>query len=237
MCFSASVSYGTAAVLIPTGLYAIRQARRLRAGYIGFALAPILFGIQQALEGRVWQFVDAGQPEGAVPFALAYHFFSHFLWPWWIPLSAYLVETHGGRRQFFLGLFGFGFAAGALVYFTALFNLARLSIEVKHHSLVYHVTTTYRPSFDLDLPFPSSVLYGLLVLVPLFFSTHRHLKVFGVLVALSMALTAAAYGYAFVSVWCFFAAVISIYLVMMIRRLASRSAETTPGRPQGQRVR
>jgi hypothetical protein len=36
-----------------------------------------------------------------------------------------------------------------------------------------------------------------------------------------VALASAAYGYAFVSVWCFFAAVLSLYLVFMIRRLGS----------------
>jgi hypothetical protein len=221
MCFSASVSYGAAAVLMPTGLYAVHRARRLRPPYWVMALVPILFGIQQGFEGRVWQVVEAGNPAGAVPLALAYHFFSHFLWLWWIPLCSYLVEERKRRRRLFLGVGVFGFLAGGLVYFALLFNPGWLSVEVEEHAIVYNVSSTYRAPFELDIPIPASALYGLIILVPLLFSSHRHIRTFGVLVALSIALASAAYGYAFVSVWCFFAAVISLYFVFMIRRLSA----------------
>ena len=82
MCFSASVSYSAAVVLVTTGVYAIHQARRLHPPYWMWALVPILFGLQQAFEGGVWQELDAGDAGAAVPFALGFHFFSHFLWLW-----------------------------------------------------------------------------------------------------------------------------------------------------------
>lgn len=80
MCFSASVSYSAAAVLVTTGVYAVQQARRLPPPYLMWALVPVLFGLQQAFEGRVWQELDAGDASTAVPYALRFHFFSHFLW-------------------------------------------------------------------------------------------------------------------------------------------------------------
>lgn len=80
MCFSASVSYSTAAVLAGTGLYAVQQARRLPPPYLMWALVPVFFGMQQAFEGGVWQEIDAGDASAAVPFALGFHFFSHFFW-------------------------------------------------------------------------------------------------------------------------------------------------------------
>jgi len=73
MCFSASVSYSAAAVLVGTGVYAIQQARRLPPPYLMWALVPVLFGLQQAFEGRVWQELDAGNASAAVPFALGFH--------------------------------------------------------------------------------------------------------------------------------------------------------------------
>jgi len=47
-----------------------------------WALIPVFFGLQQACEGRVWQELDAGNANAVLPFALGFHFFSHFLWLW-----------------------------------------------------------------------------------------------------------------------------------------------------------
>jgi hypothetical protein len=67
------------------------------------------------------------------------------------------------------------------------------------------------------------VLYSGIVLVPLLFSSYRQLRIFGGLVGLSMVLAMAVYDYAFISVWCFFAAVLSLYLVLLIRRLVAET--------------
>lgn len=218
MCFSASVSYSTAAVLVTTGLYALQQARRLQFPYWLLALVPVLFGMQQGFEGRVWQELDAGRAGAAVPFALGFHFFSHFLWLWWFPLCSTLLEPGKLRKRLFLGLGIFGALAGGLVYFTILFHPDWMSVEVRQHSINYRVSSTYRGPFSI--PIPASALYAVIVLVPLLFSSHRHIRIFGGLIALSVVLASLAYGYAFVSVWCFFAAVLSLYLAYMIRKLA-----------------
>ncbi|MDH4216484.1 MAG: hypothetical protein OEV23_06265, partial [Gallionella sp.] len=59
------------------------------------------------------------------------------------------------------------------------------------------------------------------ILVPLLFSSHRQIKIFGGLVLLSAVLASKAYSTVFVSVWCFFAAVLSLYIVYMIRHVAA----------------
>jgi hypothetical protein len=58
--------------------------------------------------------------------------------------------------------------------------------------------------------------------VPLLFSSQRQIRIFGALIAASTVPALLAWGFAFVSVWCFFAAVLSLYLVYMIRRLAEK---------------
>lgn len=218
MCFSASVSYGAAVVLTTTGLYAARQAQRLAPRYWLMALAPFFFGIQQGFEGRVWQLVEAGQAGAALPYALGFHFFSHFLWLWWFPLCSYLLEPGRLRRRLFLGITLFGALAGGVVYFTLLFNPGWLTVEVEGHHIVYDVSVPFRGPFSIGIP--PSALYGLIILVPLLGSSLRHLRIFGGLVALSIVVASLAYGYAFVSVWCFFAALLSLYLVYMLSRAA-----------------
>ena len=244
MCFSASVSYGAAVVLAGTGLYAVQQARRLRPAYWMWALVPVLFGFQQAFEGRVWQELDAGNTSAVLPFALGFHFFSHFLWLWWLPLCSYLVEPDQSqsnqssqsnqnsqrnkpskikklRKRVIGGSAIFGAFAGALVYADMLLNPEWLTVAVREHSIVYNFSVPDR-SF-IHIPITPVTLYGLIILVPLLFSSHRHIRIFGGLAALSMALAAAANNAAFISVWCFFAAVLSLYLVHMIRHLVAES--------------
>lgn len=224
MCLSASVSYSAAAVLVGTGAYAVQQARRLHPAYLMWALVPVLFGLQQAFEGRVWQALDAGDASAAVPFALGFHFFSHFLWLWWLPLSSYLVEpgqskTEKLRKRIFGGCAMFGAFAGALVYSVMLFHPDWMSVGVREHSITYDFSVPWRSS--IHLPVTPAALYALTILVPLLFSSHRPIRIFGGLAVLSSVLSSSAYGYAYVSVWCFFAAVLSLYLVYMIRHLVA----------------
>lgn len=228
MCFSATASYSAAAVLVTTGLYAIQQARRLYPPYWMWALVPVLFGIQQAFEGRVWQAIDAGNANTALPFVLGFHFFSHFLWLWWLPLCSYLVEpgkTSKIRKNFFVGCALFGAFAGALTYSVMLLHPEWMKVAVREHSIIYDFIVPANISIpyvnSINIPVTPVMLYGLTILVPLLFSSHRRISIFGGLVVLSMALASLAYNEAFVSVWCFFAAVISLYIVYMIRHLAA----------------
>ena len=235
MCFSATVSYSAAAVLVTTGVYAVRQARRLPRPYLMWALVPVLFGLQQAFEGRVWQEIDAGDASAAVPFALGFHFFSHFLWLWWFPLCSYLVEPGQTgkigklRKRIIGGCAIFGAFAGTLVYSEMLFHSEWMSVAVREQSITYDFSFPYRS--PIHLPITPAALYVLTILVPLLFSSHRLIRIFGVLVILSMVLASETYSYAYVSVWCFFAAVLSFYLVYMIRHLVA--AGHMPTRNEG----
>lgn len=235
MCFSATVSYSAAAVLVTTGVYAVRQARRLPRPYLMWALVPVLFGLQQAFEGRVWQEIDAGDASAAVPFALGFHFFSHFLWLWWFPLCSYLVEPGQTskigklRKRVIGGCAIFGAFAGTLVYSEMLFHSEWMSVAVREQSITYDFSFPYRS--PIHLPITPAALYALTILVPLLFSSHRLIRIFGVLVILSMVLASETYSYAYVSVWCFFAAVLSFYLVYMIRHLVA--AGHVPTRNEG----
>jgi hypothetical protein len=221
MCFSASVSYSSSVVLVATGLYAVRQSGRLTAPYWMWAAVPVLFGIQQAFEGRVWQLLGAGDSLAAVPYAQGFHFFSHFLWLWWFGLSAYFVEPGKFRKRIIGACTLFGVFAGTLVYAVILSHPEWMLVSVREHSVVYKFSVPYRDS--IHLPITPAGLYALTVLVPLFFSSHKHVKIFGGLVVLSSLLASEIYGYAYVSVWCFFAALLSLYLVYMIQYFVAGS--------------
>ena len=231
MCFSASVSYSAAAVLVSTGVYAFHQAGQRQPSYRTWALIPVFFGLQQAFEGLVWQELDAGDAHAVLPFALGFHFFSHFLWLWWIPLCCYLVEpVQAGkpgklRKRVMGGCAIFGAFAGTLVYSVMLFHSEWMSVTVREHSILYSFSVPYRSS--IHLPITPAALYALTTLLPVLISSHRPIKIFGVLLVLSMLLASEAYSYAYVSVWCFFAAVLSLYLAYMIRHLVAESTSSS----------
>lgn len=237
MCFSATVSYSAAAVLVSTGVYAVRQARRLPPAYLMWALVPVFFGLQQAFEGRVWQELEAGQSGAAVPFAQGFHFFSHFLWLWWIPLCSYLVEPRPTgtparvRRRVMAGCAMFGAFAGSMVYSTIFLHPEWMSVSVKLHSIVYDFSVPFPSPFHL--PVTPAALYALTILVPLFISSHILIRIFGVLVVFSMVFASDVYSYAYVSVWCFFAAMLSLYIVYMIHRFAVAGQEADYARCEG----
>jgi hypothetical protein len=152
---------------------------------------------------------------------MGFLFFSHFLWMWWFPLCSYLLESGRFRRQLFLGLLLFGIFSGALVFFAVLFHLDWLTVSVQEHSIVYEVETGYRS--DVSIPLSASVLYALIILMPLILSSQRQLRIFGLLSALAMVLASMYYSYALVSVWCFFDALLSLYLGHMIITLRGES--------------
>lgn len=52
MCFSASASFTAAAVLLGLGTVTMRRARSRRE--LPYAAIPLLFGVQQLLEGMLW---------------------------------------------------------------------------------------------------------------------------------------------------------------------------------------
>lgn len=223
MCFSASASYSASVVLIGAGAYAFHLSGRLNSPWWKlWALVPVFFGVQQAMEGRVWQTLGAGEPDAAVPFALGFHFFSHFLWLWWLPLASFLVEPGKIRQRIFGGCALFGVFAGTLVISVMLLHPEWILIGMREHSITYKFHTPWRS--DIDLPITPAALYALTILVPLWFSSHKQIRVFGWLAALSSVFTSVFYDYAYISVWCFFAALLSLYLVYMIRHLAVRTA-------------
>jgi hypothetical protein len=189
-----------------------------------WAVIPVFFGMQQAFEGRVWQMLEMEGSGAAVPYALGFHFFSHFLWLWWIPLCSYLVEPGKIRKRVIVGCLMFGAFAGALVYSFMLMHPEWMTVSVREHSIYYSFSVPYRSS--IHLPITPAALYALTILVPLFFSSHSRVRIFGVLMISSMALTSVAYSAAYVSVWCFFAAVLSLYLVYMIRHFVAESNST-----------
>jgi len=216
MCFSATASFSAAALLIPAGLYCARKAAGLAKPYWAIGLLPLVFGVQQALEGAVWLALESQDPQSIRYAALGFMAFSHLFWLFWIPAASYVLEPRGPRKNIFLALAVVGALYGASMYLPLLVQANWLTVELIQRSISYEAVLIY----DGYLPrIVVRALYAVIVLAALLFSSDRHLRTFGILIAVSVAVATIFFGYAFISVWCYFAAALSLYILYMVKRI------------------
>ncbi len=215
MCFSATASFSAGALLIVIGTLTLKSARLPRQ--LPFAAIPLLFAIQQLIEGVIWLTFRADAPLLNSVMTNAYSFFSHVLWPAYVPLAVWLIEPPGRRRQVLLV-----FAAGGFAVATYLLYIL-MAYPVVSRPTGQHVEYV-SPHFFAAV---TMTLYLLSTTASPIFSTHRMVKAFGALALLAFG--AAYYFYAqwFISVWCAFAALLSavIYLHFALPRGAGRQSQ------------
>jgi len=209
MCFSASASFGSAAVLMSLGSSAskLNQESKQRM----FVALPFIFGFQQLCEGLVW--ISIGHESNLHGYAVrAFLFFALAFWPSWLPWSLYAMEKKPARKA---ALKALGFL-GTLFSFGALWILFRGGprAAVAGHSIAYSFSgfqSFISPSID-------ALVYLLTALVPFFISTERKVKITGALIFIGLVFSHLYQQETVASVWCFFAAITSSYIVYEVFR-------------------
>jgi hypothetical protein len=222
MCFSPEASFAAAGALVPAGAYCVRAAVAKNPRLVPIALMPLAFAAQQAAEGFVWLGLRAGDPALTRVAALGFLFFALAFWPWWMSVVNVVLEPDPARRRVFVGLAVVTGAWFWVLYYPLLVGPdALLSVAVVHHSIAYSYSglEVYR-----YVPHPAlTVLYTLSIAVPMALGRKVFGPLPGVLLFASVVAAAAAFEYAFVSVWCFFAAGLAVTLCGMFYRMPSRA--------------
>ena len=138
---------------------------------------------------------------------------AYVLWPIFIPLAGYRIETDKKRRRVILICQAIGLGAGI----TYLVSIIRNPVDVSVNacSLSYHI----------DAPSHLFAPYLIAVSVPFLVSTRRGLVSFGLamLIACGTAFYFASRP-SFPSVWCFFAAALSFSLYFFFRAAVPEEA-------------
>jgi hypothetical protein len=206
MCFSATASFTAGAALLVVGAVTTRHATRLAEA--PFALIPVLFGVQQLIEGALWLTFPDKAPILNTVLTHAYSFFSHVVWPIYIPVAVLMIEPTPWRRKVLIAILLAGVAVGLyLLYF-----LVRLPIVAqvvgKHISYI-------SPHF---FALAAMLMYILGTCVSSLFSSHGTVRVFGLAAFVSFVAAYVIYTAWFISVWCFFAAVLSVTVLLYFRR-------------------
>lgn len=215
MCFSATASFTASFALIGAGIYCLKIARDLEKPYWLFALIPLLFAMQQFLEGIVWLLGGAECANHARYPALGYLFFSHLFWLIWSPLSCYAVETNLTKKKTFYLLIFVGGACGLSIYVPFLLVEDWMTIVLMKHSIVYSTVLLYDQYIPRKL---LTLFYIFIIIFPLISVSDPHLKYFGFLILAAVVITIVFFDYAFISKWCYFSAVFSLFIVYMFFR-------------------
>ncbi len=215
MCFSATASLTAGAALVVTGAFTVRLVQR--PSEIPYALIPVLFGIQQLIEGALWLTFPDKAPWLNTFLTYAYSMFSHVLWPIYVPIAVYFLESVAWRRKALLVTA----TGGSLIGLYLLYNLIRLPIVAT--AAEGHIDYV-SPHFYVPVVM---VLYVLGTCVSPVLSSHRWVRWFGATAILSFVAAGAFYLTWFISVWCFFAAIMSIMVLMFFLRRG-----TVVNRPQ-----
>ena len=205
MCFSATASFSAGAALAGVSIFSLRSVRRPRETML--AAIPLLFAVQQCIEGFVWLGFTHDLPLLNRAATVAYAFFAYLLWPIWLPLAVRLIEPSRGRRKLLDVLLVAGAALSLWLLWLALTHGIVSKLEGRH---IEYVSSS-------ALAVGSTLVYVLATSISPLCSSHRGVKLFGMLALLSFA---ASYGFFetwLISVWCFFAALLSGVILWQVR--------------------
>jgi len=207
MCFSATASFGSAAVLLIIGGACLKKSetgpQRLLSSI------PLMLSMQQFLEGIIW--ISILNPEySAWGKSATYGFliFAQVVWPFFIPFSIMLLEKEQKRKKILLFLTIIGSVQALFLSYGML--MYSVSSEILHSHIRY------------DLNFPPAnrwfggALYIIATGISPFFSSNKRLRMVGVIVLCSYLFTRVLYAQNVISVWCYFAALISFVILAVI---------------------
>lgn len=212
MCFSASASFTASAVLFVSGIVAVRKIKDPKNNfrYVPFATIPFLFGLQQFSEGFIWLSSIHSYSQSIHQISTGFFLvFAQVLWPVFVPYSIYLMENNDSKRKKILlaiSIFGF-LVAGYLAYclltfpFTATIrgNHIFYTLGFKHSEFAY-----------------SGIFYFIPTVLPALISSTKNMVYFGLTILLSFIFSKVFYGDYVISVWCFFAAILSVIITFII---------------------
>ena len=207
MCFSAGASFGASAVLCAIGTLALKKTTT--SSQIMFAAIPLIFSAQQFTEGLAW--LSLSNPANAAWQSSSQHaflFVAEVLWPIWAPLALLHLEQEPVRRKILLALTGIGlFVSLVLGYHLAVYPV-HAGIDGHH--------IHYEQNLPLARLWFGALVYVLPTAAPLFISSIKKMWIMGVSLMASYLVTELFYSEYLTSVWCYFAALISIEVVVLI---------------------
>ena len=212
MCFSAAANFVGSAALGAVGVVTLTKVKHRRE--LLFAALPTLFAIHQFIEGFVWLGLDGILSRTvAHDMGAAFMLYAQGLLPFLLPLSVMLFEPGRKDRRHMLPFVVLGLAT--TLYILWALTAYPLELYVRGNSIVYINQATNNLAV--------AVLYVIVTCGPLFFSKIKMMVAFGAANLLILLIVMEVKRYAFTSLWCAYAAIASvIILVYFLRSIEER---------------
>jgi hypothetical protein len=216
MCFSATASFTAAAVAGSIGTVSLWKAAKLSdPALLPIAAFPVLFALQQAVEGFLW--LDLAQSEAGAcrPFLThAFLGYAEIFWPLFAPLAAWLIEPDLWRRRLIALCVLVGAVVSTYLLVKMLGNPYTASAATGH--IAYNNGVTYPKGIEIP--------YVLATTISLLLSSHRMIQLLAAVILAGFALAWWSYHQSYISVWCFFAAVSSVIVFLFVRQRSRAQA-------------
>lgn len=207
MCFSPEADFAAGAVIAAIGVQTLRRVRNPRELIIGSL--PLLFGAHQLVEGFVWLGLQ-GQVSSSLGTTAteAYIVYAHAVLPVIIPIGFVLLEPNHRRAQWLWSLAGLGMLLGAYLLWQV--TAYPVGAQEQAHCIDY---TTHTPN-----DYVIAVLYVAVTCGPALVSSRPYLRWFGLLSLLGVIATAIVQVDELTSLWCLYAAFVSLLILEHFRR-------------------
>jgi len=208
MCFSAGASFAGSVVISTIGIATIIKVHK--PSQIVFACIPLFFGFQQFIEGCLWYILQ--HPEYAHYeniFTTTFMIMAQVFWPMMIPLAVLHMEKNKKKKRVLWVLLSLGLTVS--IYYT----YCLLNFTVTPQISGYHIH--YIENSPKTLNFIAFLLYLITSITPLFISSIKRTHLLGILMSISCLITILFFTQYLTSVWCFFAALISVVIFWILR--------------------
>jgi hypothetical protein len=207
MCFSAAANFVGSGVLGALGVVTLTKVKHRRE--LLFAALPTLFAIHQFIEGFVWLGLDGRlSPTVTHDMGAAYMLYAQGLLPFLLPLGVLLFEPNGKSRTRMVPFLVIGGATG--LYILWALTAYPTQIYIRQNSIVY----TNQGTSHIVI----AILYVIATCGALFFSKVRAMVIFGAANLVILLVVAAVKQYAFTSLWCAYAAIASVIVLVYFWR-------------------
>jgi hypothetical protein len=203
VCFSAAANFTGSGVLGTIGVVTLTRVKHRRE--LLFASLPTFFAIHQFTEGFVWLGLDGVlSPKVTNAMAAAFMLYAQGILPFLLPLSVLLFEPDARSRKRMLPFLVIG-------TLTALYIIWALAAYPTQTYILANSIVYINPATNNTVV---AVLYIIATCGSLFFSKVKDMVIFGAANVVILLVVMAVKRYAFTSVWCAYAAVASVIVLV-----------------------
>lgn len=175
-------------------------------------MLPVAFALHQFTEGFVWRDLDGGMTHATGPSVYVYLMFAWILLPVFVPLAIMMLEPPGRARRRIAGFVVIGAVTSA--YLSAALLSGDVFAHSGGHTVLYGGAGRYADA--------ATVFYVVATCGEPLLSRHRTVIWFGIANLVAVAAIATVQAEGLTSIWCSWAAVVSV--LIFFQMVAWRSA-------------